>query len=67
MEPGGIGLSSQATVTGLEDMAWSCIRGCSGWTSGGKEKDCQPLEWAAQGGGGVALPEGVQETTGHGT
>lgn len=31
------------------------------------QKDCQPLEWAAHGGGRVTVPGSVQEMTGHGT
>ena len=54
-------------------MASSCTRGDSGWMLGKiySLKECEALEQAAQGGGGITSPEGVQEmfrccTNGHG-
>ena len=48
-------------------MASSCARGGSGWTLGNTTslKGGQALEWAAQGGGGVTDPGGIQGTFGH--
>ena len=48
-------------------MASSCARGGSGWTLGNTTslKGGQALEWAAQGGGGVTDPGGVQGTFGR--
>ena len=40
-------------------MASSCARGDSGWT----QESGQALEWAAQGGGRVTIPGGIQETS----
>ena len=44
-------------------MASSCTRGGSGWTLGkiSSSKSGEILEQAAQGGGGVAIPGGIQE------
>ena len=45
-------------------MASSCTRGDSGWTLGNTtfSESGQTLEWAAQGGGEVTNPGGVQGT-----
>ena len=45
-------------------MASSCARGDTGWTLGNSssQKSGQALAQAAQGGGGVTDPGGVQET-----
>ena len=58
----GVGLLS--CVIGPDGMASSCTRGDSGWTLGNTSfpKECQALEWAAQGGDGVTNPGGVQGT-----
>ena len=47
-------------------MASSCAREGSGWTLGNTTslKGCQALEWAAQRGGGVTEPGGVQRAFG---
>jgi len=43
-------------------MASSCARGNLGWTVGNTTflKECQALEWAAQGSAGVTVPGSVQ-------
>jgi len=48
-------------------MASSCTRERSGWTLGNTTflKSGQALKWAAQGGGGVTCPRGVQRTFEH--
>ena len=48
-------------------MASSCARGGSGWTLGNTTslKGGQALEWAAQRGGGVTNPGGVQGMLGR--
>ena len=48
-------------MIGLEGTASSCTREGSGWTLG---KGGQALEWAAQRGGGVTDPGGVEGTFG---
>jgi len=57
-----VGLCSQVTVMGWEAMASRCTRGGSGWILGTifshKEQCCSGT--AAQGGGGVTIPGGVQ-------
>ena len=45
-------------------MALSCTREGSGWTLGNTTSLKEALEWAAQGGGGVTNPGGVQGTFG---
>jgi len=48
-------------------MASSCTRGDSGGMSGKiSQNDDEVLEQAAQGGGGVTVPGGVQEMCRHG-
>ena len=47
---------------GLDGMASSCARGDSGWMLEKFLLWKKLLERAAQGGGGVTDPEGVQET-----
>ena len=44
-------------------MASSCARGDSGWILAkiSSHMSGQMLEWAAQGGGGVTIPGGIQE------
>jgi len=43
-------------------MASSCTRGDSSWMLGNtSSKECQALEWAAQGSAGVTVPGSVQE------
>jgi len=67
-----VGLFSHVIVTGQEVMALSCT---GGWGIGSKDKfhlrSCEALAEAAQGGGGVTVPESVEElwrcgTEGHG-
>jgi len=50
-------------------MASSCTGGGSGWILGKflLRKSGEALEWAAQGGGGVTVPGGVQEACTCGT
>jgi len=50
-------------------MASSCAREDSAWILGKLvlQKSGWALEWAAQGGGEVTKPGGVQETHRHGT
>ena len=46
-------------------MALSCTRGGSGWVLG--KNTLKALVQAAQGGGGVTVPAGIQEKCGCGT
>ena len=50
-------------MIGLEGMASSCAMDDSGWLIG---EGGQALEWAAQRGGGVTEPGGVQRAFGCG-
>ena len=61
--------SPKSLVIGQEEMASSCVRGGLGWILGKilYWKSGQALEQAAQGGDGVTIPGGVQNTCSRGT
>ena len=57
----GVNFSSQAKVIGGEVIASSCVRGGSGWILGNIHSQSEEaVAQAAQGGGGVTVPGGVQ-------
>ena len=65
----GVSLFSKVTAVGQEIIALGCARGGSGWILGKNysQKSGEALAQAAQGGGGVTIPGGVQETCRCGT
>ena len=59
----GLASSPRWLAVGLEGTASSCTREGSGWLLGkNASQSVQALEGAAQGGGWVTVPGGVQET-----
>lgn len=62
---GGRGI--RPVLTSLEDVAYSCARGGSGWTSGriSPRKGSPSVGTAAQVGDGVPIPGGVEEMIGR--
>lgn len=55
------------TAIGQEGMALRCAGGCSGWVLGKllRKKSGEAVQQAAQGGGGIAVSEGVQGSVWH--